>query len=153
MKYDVLVTSLRDDQAVLDVVSGEVGILYGLQQQLQQQPNRIHIGTSTISPAVSTSLAEAHTAHGCSYLAAPVLGNPSVAKLAKLTTFVAGDSKDIERCNRLFNAYCQKIINIGNEHPSANTLKLIANYVLLALIDLMGQVYALGEKTNIDLHL
>lgn len=94
-----------------------------------------------------------HTAHGCSYLAAPVLGNPSVAKLAKLTTFVAGDSKEIERCNRLFNAYCQKIINIGNEHPAANTLKLIANYVLLALIDLMGQVYTLGEKTNIDLQL
>ncbi len=127
MKSDVLVTSLREDQAVLDVVSGEEGILSGLQQQqLQQQPNRIHIGTSTISPALSTSLAEVHTAHGCSYLAAPVLGNPSVAKLAKLTTFVAGDSKDIERCNRLFNAYCQKIINIGNEHPSANTLKLIA---------------------------
>lgn len=48
MKSDVLVTSLREDQAVLDVVSGEEGILSGLQQQLQQQPNRIHIGTSTI---------------------------------------------------------------------------------------------------------
>lgn len=40
MKSDVLVTSLRDDHAVLDVVSGE-GILSGLQQQ--QQPNRIHV--------------------------------------------------------------------------------------------------------------
>jgi 3-hydroxyisobutyrate dehydrogenase-like beta-hydroxyacid dehydrogenase len=89
-----------------------------------------------------------HVDHGCSYLAAPVLGNPSVANEAKLTTFVAGDPKDVERCNRLFNAYCQKIINIGNEHASANTLKLIANYVLLVLIDLMGQVYALGEKTE-----
>lgn len=108
---------------------------------------------STISPALSTSLAKMHIAHDCSYLAAPVLGNPSVASEAKLTTFVAGDPKDVERCNRLFNAYCQKIINIGKEHASANTLKLIANYVLLALIDLMGQVYALGEKTNIDLQL
>ena len=151
MKSDVLVSSLRDDRAVLDVVSSEEGILSGLQQQ--QRPNRIHIGTSTISPALSTHLAEMHTAHGCSYLAAPVLGNPSVANEAKLSTFVAGDPKDVERCNKLFNAYCQKIINIGNEHASANTLKLIANYVLLVLIDLMGQVYALGEKTNIDLQL
>jgi 3-hydroxyisobutyrate dehydrogenase-like beta-hydroxyacid dehydrogenase len=141
MKSDVVVTSLRDDRAVLDIVSGEEGILSGLQQQ---QTNTIHIGTSTISPALSTHLAEMHVKHGCSYLAAPVLGNPSVAKEAKLTTFVAGDPKDVERCNRLFNAYCQKIINIGNEHASANTLKLIANYVLLVLIDLMGQVYALG---------
>ena len=149
MKSDVVVTSLRDDRAVLDVVSGEEGILSGL----QQQPNRVHIGTSTISPALSTHLAEMHVEHGCSYLAAPVLGNPSVANEAKLTTFVAGDPKDVERCNRLFNAYCQKIINIGNEHASANTLKLIANYVLLVLIDLMGQAYALGEKTHIDLQL
>ena len=149
MKSDVVVTSLRDDRAVLDVVSGEEGILSGL----QQQPNRVHIGTSTISPALSTHLAEMHVEHGCSYLAAPVLGNPSVANEAKLTTFVAGDPKDVERCNRLFNAYCQKIINIGNEHASANTLKLIANYVLLVFIDLMGQAYALGEKTNIDLQL
>lgn len=114
MKSDVLVTSLRDDRAVLDVVSGEEGILSGL----QQQPNSIHIGTSIISPTLSTSLAEMHTAHGCSYLAAPVLGNPSVANEAKLTTFVAGDPKDVERCNRLFNAYCQKIINTGNEHAT-----------------------------------
>ena len=152
-KSDVLLTSLRDDHAVLDVVSGQEGILSGLQQQQQPPPKRIHIGTSTISPALSSQLAMMHTAHGCSYLAAPVLGNPSVANEAKLATFVAGDPKDIERCNRLFNAYCQKVINIGNEHASANTLKLIANYVLLALIDLMGQVYALGEKTNIDLQI
>ena len=43
-KSDVLLTSLRDDRALLDVVNGEEGILSGL------QPNRIHFGTSTISP-------------------------------------------------------------------------------------------------------
>ena len=61
-KSDVLLTSLRDDRALLDVVSGEEGILSGL------QPNRIHIGTSTISPSLSTRLAEMHYSQGCSYL-------------------------------------------------------------------------------------
>ncbi|MFZ0514697.1 MAG: NAD(P)-binding domain-containing protein [Candidatus Nitrosopolaris sp.] len=42
MKSDVVITSLTDDSAVLDVVSGEEGILSGL------QPNRIHVGTSTV---------------------------------------------------------------------------------------------------------
>ena len=146
-KSDVLLTSLRDDRALLDVVSGEEGILSGL------QPNRIHIGTSTISPSFSTRLAEMHYSHGCSYLAAPVLGNPTAAQAAKLTTFVAGHPEVIERCNRLFKSYCQKVINVGKEHARANSLKLSANYIMLVLLDLMGQVYALGEKNNIDMQL
>jgi 3-hydroxyisobutyrate dehydrogenase-like beta-hydroxyacid dehydrogenase len=146
-KSDVILTSLRDDRALLEVVNGEEGILSGL------RPNRIHIGMSTISPSLSTRLADMHHARGCSYLAAPVLGNPVAAQAAKLTTLVAGDPTAIERCNRLFNSYCQKIINLGNGHAKANSLKLSANYVLLVLLDLMGQVYAFGEKSNIDLQL
>jgi 3-hydroxyisobutyrate dehydrogenase-like beta-hydroxyacid dehydrogenase len=143
-KSDVILTSLRDDKALLEVINGEEGILSGL------RPNRIHIGTSTISPSLSTRLADMHHARGCSYLAAPVLGNPAAAQAAKLTTLVAGDPTAIERCNRLFNSYCQKIINLGNEHAKANSFKLSANYVMLVLLDLMGQVYAFGEKSNID---
>jgi 3-hydroxyisobutyrate dehydrogenase-like beta-hydroxyacid dehydrogenase len=45
-KSDVLLTSLRDDCVLLDVVTGEEGILSGLQS------NRIHVGTSTISPSL-----------------------------------------------------------------------------------------------------
>jgi 3-hydroxyisobutyrate dehydrogenase-like beta-hydroxyacid dehydrogenase len=80
-----------------------------------------------------------------------VLGNPSVAQAAKLTTFVAGDRTAIERCNQLFNAYCQKIIDVGKEHVLPNRLKPSANYILLTLIDLMGQLFTVGEKSNIDL--
>ena len=80
-----------------------------------------------------------------------MLGNPSVAHAAKLTTFVAGDRTAIERCNHLFNAYCQKIIDVGKEHALPNRLKLSANYILLILIDLMGQLFTVGEKSNIDL--
>jgi 3-hydroxyisobutyrate dehydrogenase-like beta-hydroxyacid dehydrogenase len=64
-KSDVILTSLRDE-ALLVVVNGEEGILSGL------RPNRIHIGTSTISPSLSTRLAEMHHTQGSSYLAAPV---------------------------------------------------------------------------------
>ena len=104
-----------------------------------------------IFESLSTQLGEMHSARGCSYLVAPVLGNPSVAQVAKLTTFVAGDPTASERCNQLFNAYCQKIIDVGKEQAVANRLKLTANYILLVLIDLMGQVFTVGEKSNIDL--
>jgi 3-hydroxyisobutyrate dehydrogenase-like beta-hydroxyacid dehydrogenase len=146
-KSDIILTSLRDDRALLDVVTGDEGILSGLRS------NRIHVGTSTISPSLSNRLAEMHHAKDSLYLAAPVLGNPAAAQEAKLTTFVAGDPTAIEQCNRLFNSYCQKVVNVGNEHAKANNLKLSANYVMLAILDLMGQVYVLAEKSNIDLQL
>jgi 3-hydroxyisobutyrate dehydrogenase-like beta-hydroxyacid dehydrogenase len=103
------------------------------------------------SPSLSTRLGEMHSAHSCSYLAAPVIGNPSVAQVAKITTLVAGDPMAINRCNRLFHAYCQKIIEVGKEQAVANRLKLSNNYILLVLIDLIGQVFTVCEKSNIDL--
>jgi hypothetical protein len=61
--YGSSTTSLTDDRAVLDLVIGEGGILSGLRQ------NTIHIGTSTISPSVSTQLGEMHACIvGCKYL-------------------------------------------------------------------------------------
>ncbi|HYY50952.1 MAG TPA: NAD(P)-dependent oxidoreductase [Nitrososphaeraceae archaeon] len=146
-KSDVILTSLRDDAALLDVVNGEKGILSGL------KPGTIHIGTSTISPSLSTTLDRMHDAQGSLYLAAPVLGNPAAAKEGKLTTFVAGDTTAIKSCKRLLNSYCQRVIEVGNEHAKANILKLSANYVMLTILDVMGQVYALAEKSDIDLQL
>ena len=82
-----------------------------------------------------------------------MLGNPAAAKEGKLTTFVAGDTTAIRSCKRVLNSYCQRVIEVGNEHAKANILKLSANYVMLTLLDVMGQVYALADKSNIDLQL
>jgi 3-hydroxyisobutyrate dehydrogenase-like beta-hydroxyacid dehydrogenase len=46
-KSDIILTSLRDDAALLEVVNGEKGILSGLRQR-----RTIHIGRSTISPSL-----------------------------------------------------------------------------------------------------
>ena len=86
-KSDIIITSLRDDAALLEVVNGENGMLSGL------RPGTIHVGTSTISPSLSTRLAQLHDVQDSLYLAAPVL------------------------------------------------------------LDVKGQVYALAEKSNIDLQL
>jgi 3-hydroxyisobutyrate dehydrogenase-like beta-hydroxyacid dehydrogenase len=147
LKSDVILTSLSDDMALLDVVDVEKGLLSGL------RPGKIHVGTSTISSSLSTKLDKMHAAQGSLYLAAPVLGNPAADKEGKLTTFVAGDTTAIKICKPLLNSYCQRIIEVGAEHAKANTLKLSANYVMLTLIDVMGQIYALAEKSNIDLQL
>ncbi len=141
---DVVITSLMDDQSVLDVVTGDEGLLAGL------RAGGIHIGTSTSSPRLGMHLAELHRAKGNEYLAAPVVGRGDAAKARKLTTFVAGDPDAIRICRRIFDAYSLIVLYAGPDPAAANMLKLIANYSALSVIDIVGQLFALGEKAGID---
>ena len=50
---------------------------------------------------------------------------------------------------RQFDGYCQKVITLGNEYAKATTLTIVT----IVLLDLMVKVYALGEKSNLDLQL
>jgi 3-hydroxyisobutyrate dehydrogenase-like beta-hydroxyacid dehydrogenase len=141
---DVVLTSLMDDQSVLDTVTGEKGVVAGL------RPGGIHIDTTTVSPGHAAQIAELHAAHGTHYVAAPVVGRPDVAEAGQLRTFVAGDPAVIAKCDPLLHAYCQMVVNVGEKHQVANSLKLAVNYMIVSLIELMGEVYAFGEKSGID---
>jgi 3-hydroxyisobutyrate dehydrogenase-like beta-hydroxyacid dehydrogenase len=141
---DVVITSLMDDQSVLDAVTRADGLLATL------QPNAIHIGTSTSSPGLARQLAELHTAHGSFYLAAPVVGRPEAAEARELTTFVAGDPDAIQRARVVFDAYSLIVVNTGVDPAAANILKLLVNYLHVSVIDLVGQAFAVGEKAGLD---
>jgi len=141
---DVVITSLMDDQSVLDIVTGAEGLLAGLRE------GGIHIGTSTSSPRLGAHLAELHRAKGNVYLAAPVVGRGDAAKARNLTTFVAGDPDAIRKCRAIFDAYSLIVLNVGPDPAAANMLKLIANYSAMSVIDIVGQLFALGEKAGID---
>jgi len=79
-----------------------------------------------------------------------VVGRGDAAKARNLTTFVAGDPDAIRKCRAIFDAYSLIVLDIGADPASANVLKLIANYSALSVIDLVGQLFALGEKTGMD---
>ena len=144
---DVVLSSLMDDQSVFDAVTGEHGVLAGL------KPGGIHIGTTTVSPGCARRLAELHAAHGSTYIAAPVVGRPDAAAAGQLLTFVAGDPAAVARCRRVLEAYSHSQINLGTEHGTANSMKLAVNYVLVSVVELMGQVYAFAERSGIDLQI
>jgi 3-hydroxyisobutyrate dehydrogenase-like beta-hydroxyacid dehydrogenase len=141
---DLVVTSLMDDRSVLETIAGQDGILAGLPRQA------IHIGTTTVSPACARQAAALHAAHGSHYVAAPVLGRPDVAEAGQLRTFVAGDPAAIARCEPVLAAYTAGVVPVGATHAVASSLKLAVNYMLSVTVELMGQVYAFGEKSGID---
>ena len=141
---EIVVTNLMDDASVLDTVMGENGILAGM------RPGSIHIGTTTISPNLAARLAVLHIAHGSHYIAGPVAGRPDAAAAGKLFTFVAGAADAVERCRPVINAYADRIIAMGTDPAVANSMKLVGNFMVASIIELMGQVYVFAEKRGVD---
>src|SRR5512140_3384401 len=96
---EVVVTMLADDAAVEEVVFGrpdESGqVTPGLLAALSEEA--VHLSMSTISPALSRRLDEAHRGAGQSYVAAPVFGRPQAADARKLWVVAAGRPDAVDR--------------------------------------------------------
>jgi 3-hydroxyisobutyrate dehydrogenase-like beta-hydroxyacid dehydrogenase len=144
---DFVVTSLMDDQSVLDTLSGEDGILAGLRR------GAVHIGTSTISPGCSTRCAGLHQQHSSHYLAGPVFGRPDAAAAGKLLTFVSGEREIIERARPVLETYTQSIVALGEDAAAAASLKLAGNFFGASLLEVVGEAFALAEKRGVLLPL
>jgi 3-hydroxyisobutyrate dehydrogenase-like beta-hydroxyacid dehydrogenase len=144
---DVVVTSLPDDDALAAVALGPKGLTAIL------SANAVHISTSTVSPALSRRVAEAHTFHGQSYVAAPVLGNPDFARARKLFVIAAGPQLAVEKVRLLLERLGQRLFVIGDDAALANLVKLAANVLTATTLECMGEVLALLRKGGIDRHL
>jgi 3-hydroxyisobutyrate dehydrogenase-like beta-hydroxyacid dehydrogenase len=141
---EIVVTNLMDDASVLDTTNGENGILAGM------RPGAIHVGTTTISPNLSTRLAAMHAAHGSHYIAGPVAGRPDAAAAGKLITFLAGQPEPLERARPVISAYADRIIPMGEDPAAANSMKLVGNFMVASLVELIGEVYVFAEKRGVD---
>jgi 3-hydroxyisobutyrate dehydrogenase-like beta-hydroxyacid dehydrogenase len=140
----IVISSLADDDSVRAVVSGPEGILAGM------PPGAVHIGTSTISPALSDELGETHAAAGRHYIAGPVVGRVPAAVAAQLMTFVAGGANEIEASRSVIAAYAPMIFVVGDRPSQASIAKLIANFLGASALDLIGQSMAWGEKSGLS---
>jgi 3-hydroxyisobutyrate dehydrogenase-like beta-hydroxyacid dehydrogenase len=144
---DVAITMLADDDAVEQIVFGAKGDGSGILQALK--PGAIHVSMSTISVALSRSLAEAHLSAGRGYLAAPVFGRPDFAAAAKLGVVVAGAEQAVEVCRPLFDAMGQGVAVIGQEPWKANVVKIGGNFLIASLLEALGEAFALVRKYEI----
>jgi 3-hydroxyisobutyrate dehydrogenase-like beta-hydroxyacid dehydrogenase len=141
---DVVITMLADDAAVEAVVFGSDGVLAGL------KPGAIHISMSTISVALAERLAAAHRGAGQRFVSAPVFGRPEAAAAAKLFIVAAGEPQAVQFCQALFNALGQRTFVIADEPPKANLVKLSGNFLIAAVIETLGEAFALVGKAGID---
>ncbi len=141
---EVAVTMLADDDAVEHVVFGEKGLMAGLAK------DAVHTSMSTISVALARRLADAHGAAGQRYVSAPVFGRPEAAEAAKLWVVAAGARDSIARCRPIFDAVGQGVFELGDDPVAANVAKLAGNFTLAAMIETLGEAYALVRGAGIE---
>ncbi len=138
-----VVTMVADDAALESVVFGENGILKAL------PAGGLHVSASTISVALSKRLTAAHAAAHQSYVAAPVFGRPEAAAAKKLSVVAAGADADIARAQPIFDAIGQRTFIAGAEPQTANTIKVLGNFLIATTIESFGEAFALARKSGI----
>jgi 3-hydroxyisobutyrate dehydrogenase-like beta-hydroxyacid dehydrogenase len=139
-----MVTMLADDAAVEQVIFGEQGALAAMPH------GAVHISMSTISVALSARLNDAHTAAGQGYVAAPVFGRPEAAAAAKLLVVASGAASEIDKSRALLEAVSQRVVIIGQQATAANVVKITGNFLIAAVMESLGEAFALLKKSDVD---
>jgi 3-hydroxyisobutyrate dehydrogenase-like beta-hydroxyacid dehydrogenase len=140
----VVITMVSDDSALDEVVFGERGLVAVLGD------GAIHLAMSTIEPATARRLADAHVRHGARYVAAPVFGRPEMAEQAKLWVIAAGPSDAVQACVPVLEVLSRGISRVGEDPSRANLVKLAGNFLLLGMLEALGEVFTLVEKAGMD---
>ena len=138
----IVVSMLADDASV-----HAVWIEQGLVERMP--PSCLHLNMASIGLELGRRLGEAHAALDCGYVAAPVFGRPEVAAKGELDIVAAGSADALERCAPLFEALGRRWFNAGAEPHQANIVKIARNFMLAAIIESLGEAFALVEKNGV----
>ena len=136
---DVILTSLSDDQAFESVATAAIAAA---------RPGSVLVDLSTVSPAVSTRVAERAVAASIGYVRAPVSGNPTVVRAGNLSFIVSGSEDDIDRVEPVIRAIGPTVHRVG-DGEQARIVKLAINLMIAGLAQLTSEALVLGEAADV----
>lgn len=139
---EVVISMLADDRAVETV---------WLEQRLVQRTPAacIHLNMASIGLGLGRRLAAEHAALASPYVAAPVFGRPEAAARGELDIVAAGPADALRRCTVLFEALGRRWFVVGSRPEQANIVKIARNFMLAAIIESLGEAFALVEKNGV----
>lgn len=137
----IVVTMLSDDHAVSEVSDKLV---------VAMKKGSIHVSMSTIGAATSTELAAKFEAQQLYYISAPVLGRPPAAEAKLLFILVSGKAEAKEKAQTLLAAMSQRVFDYGEDPAIAHTVKLMMNYMIFVITEMLSEVMLMAERSGID---
>jgi 3-hydroxyisobutyrate dehydrogenase-like beta-hydroxyacid dehydrogenase len=142
-EVEVIVSMLADGPALIEVATGEQGVLAGA------RPGLLLVDMSTVSPTESERVATACQPAEVSYLRAPVSGSTSLAAAGKLTILVSGPKSAYEEAADIFASLGQQSYYLGSGEE-ARVMKLALNMMVGTTMAALAESLTVGEKAGLD---
>jgi 3-hydroxyisobutyrate dehydrogenase-like beta-hydroxyacid dehydrogenase len=139
---DVVLSMVANTTALQAVTGGPEGVLAGL------RPGAIFVDMSTVSPAVSRTLAAQIAAIGAYMLDAPVSGSVITLEEGRLSIMVGGDRAAYERVLPILQDIGPKVTYVG-ENSLAAAMKVATNLSLAVQMLAFSEGVLLAEKSGI----
>lgn len=112
-------------------------------------PGTIHVGMASISPEMADRLTERFAAVGATYISAPVMGRPAVARAGELNILAGGNAAAIEQVEQYLNKMGTKVWRVAETPRTANLIKIAVNYNILSAIQTIGESVALVKSHGV----
>lgn len=142
LQADIVITMLADDAAIEAVWLAE--------NLIEKIPgDTIHLNMASVSLSLAERLTELHESRGTAYVSAPVFGRPHAARSGELDIVAAGAREVLARCVPLFEVLGKQWFDIGPRPPHANIVKIARNFLLGAIIEGLGEAFALVAKSGV----
>ncbi|MBA4451920.1 MAG: NAD(P)-dependent oxidoreductase [Nitrosopumilus sp.] len=143
LKSDVVITVVKDAEAVKKISFEKDGIIFGNHEGL------VVCDMSTINPIESKKIFEKFRENNLIMLDTPVMGGPNVAITGDLVMMASGNKGTFDDCKKLFETIANKVFYLG-ENGTAHTVKLAMNLQITMLALALSEGITLSRGANID---
>lgn len=140
---DIVFVMVGTSQDLIDALTGPAGLISA------GQAPKIVVDCSTVSAEASAQVRADLAAAGCQFLAAPVMGNPKVAQVGKLTFAVSGERAAFDAVSPYLAILGAGATYVG-DGELARTVKLCHNLFLGVVTQSLAEVTILAQKAGVS---
>jgi 3-hydroxyisobutyrate dehydrogenase-like beta-hydroxyacid dehydrogenase len=139
---DITISMVTNSAALTDIAEGPDGVLTAL------KPGKIWVDMSTVSPAISRSVAEKARTKGADLVDAPVSGSVITLTQGKLSIMVGGRADTFEKVKPLLLDIGPRVTHVG-DNGLALVMKIAINLSLCVQMMAFSEGVLLAEKSGI----
>ena len=140
---DLVITVVKDADAVSEVAFGENGIISG------KHDGMVVADMSTINPNSAKEISQKFESSGVEFLEIPVMGGPNVAIDGKLVMMISGKKEIFEKCKETFATIAEQTYFLGDT-GTAHSIKLAMNLQIAMLALSLSEGITLTRKAGFD---
>jgi 3-hydroxyisobutyrate dehydrogenase len=140
---DIVITTVSDSKDFVEVVAGPHGLL----SNGTRAPSLL-IDASTVSMEVSAEMRATAQRLGTTLLAAPVSGNPNVARAGRLAIAVSGPREAFETALPYLKILGGRVTYVG-DGERARLVKICHNLILGVVTQILAETTVIAERGGI----